>query len=94
MFGDRGPMKPRALSPSLRSSTLTHGQEKEQSRNTPRYLVDAIELVTGGRLHCDPCSNAKALVRARTEVRFGGKLEVVPILPLAASSLAASSRRW
>jgi hypothetical protein len=59
---------------------MTHGEDREQSRNSPRYLLDAgLEAAGTSRYSLDPASNPDALVNARTEVWFGGELGAKPV---------------
>lgn len=65
---------------SLYTASMTHGEEREQSRNSPRYLLRAgLEVAGVRRYGLDPASNPDALVNARTEVWYGGVEGAMPV---------------
>ncbi len=75
------------MHPSLRSSSMTHGESRQQSRQSPLYLVSAGRDVIGGRrFDLDPASNAQSIVDARFECWYGGKPGRCPYVRSASSS--------
>ncbi len=52
---------------------MTHGESRQQSRQSPLYLITAgRDVIAGRRFDLDPASNAKSLVDARVECWYGG----------------------